>query len=115
MKKIEFYYLPKIFVVCFTRFSKDNDIWLKNKEEIDFKIKDMDMKEYMIGPDKEHSKYDLFALVQHYGTIENGHYISICNNSDRWYKYDDSCVNEININEKDTSNAYILFYKRQTD
>ena len=114
-KKIEFYYLPKIFVVCFTRFSKDNDIWLKNKEEIDFKIKDMDMKEYMIGPDKEHSKYDLFALVLHYGTIENGHYISICNNSDRWYKYDDSRVNEFDINEKDTSNVYILFYKRQTD
>ena len=114
-KKIDFYYLPKIFVICLTRFTKDNDNLLKNQEEIDFKIKDMDMKEYMVGPDKEHSKYDLFAYVQHIGTIDNGHYTSICNNSGSWYKYDDSQVKEIDINKKDNSSAYILFYKRQTD
>lgn len=114
-KKIDFYYLTKIFVICLTRFTKDNDNLLKNQEEIDFKIKDMDMKEYMVGPDKEHSKYDLFAYIQHIGTIDNGHYTSICNNSGSWYKYDDSQVNEIDINKKDNSSVYILFYKRQTD
>lgn len=114
-KKIEFYYLPKIFVVCFTRFSKDNENIQKNQEEIDFKINDMDMKEYMLGPDKDHSKYDLFAIIQHIGTLENGHYTSICNNFGNWYKYNDSNVKEADINREDNSNAYILFYRRQTD
>ena len=87
----------------------------KNQDDIDFKIENLDMKEYMIGPDKEHSKYNLFAIIQHYGTIENGHYTSICKNNGIWYKYDDSKIYEIDIKEAQNSNAYILFYRRQTD
>ena len=114
-KKIEFYYLPKIFIICFARFTKENNELVKNEEDIEFKINDMDMKEYMIGPDREHSIYDLFAIIQHYGTIENGHYISICNNSGRWYKYDDSQIRNVDINEQLGPKSYILFYRRKTD
>lgn len=114
-KKIELYYLPKIFIICFTRFNKINNNLKKNQDDIDFKIENLDMKEYMIGPDKEHSKYNLFAIIQHYGTIENGHYTSICKNNEIWYKYDDSKIYEIDIKEAQNSNAYILFYRRQTD
>ena len=114
-KKTELYYLPKIFIICFSRFIKENDYWSKNQEEILFPINNLDMKDYMIGPDKEHSKYDLLAIIQHYGTIENGHYTSVCKNENNWYKYDDSSVNETNVKEAENSNAYILFYRRQTD
>jgi ubiquitin C-terminal hydrolase len=114
-KKYDFYYLPKIFVICFTRFIQDDNNWLKNEENIGFKTENMDMKDFMIGPDKEHSKYDLFAVIQHSGTMENGHYTSICQNSGNWYNFNDTQFNMIDINETQNSYSYILFYRRQTD
>ena len=30
------------------------------------------------GPDKDFSKYDLFAVSQHYGSTGGGHYTAIC-------------------------------------
>ena len=114
-KKTELYYLPKILIICFTRFIKKNEIWSKNDDYIKFKVENMNMKDFMIGPDKEHSVYDLFGIIEHKGTMDNGHYISICKNSDNWYKYNDINVEKIDINDVQKSNAYILFYKRQTD
>ena len=114
-KKIDFYYLPKIFVICLTRFHKDGDNLLKNNDYIEFKTENMDMKDYMIGPDNSHSKYDLYAVIQHMGTIENGHYTSMCKNLENWYKFNDSQFNLADKNDVQNEDAYILFYRRQTD
>ena len=66
-KKMEFFYLPKILIICFKRFIRESFRWRKNEVFVDFPINSLDMGEYMIGPDKEHSKYNLFAVSQHYG------------------------------------------------
>ena len=38
------------------------------------------MKEFIVGPEEDHSKYDLFAVTQHYGEIGFGHYSAVCKN-----------------------------------
>lgn len=37
-------------------------------------------------------KYDLYGIINHYGTLSFGHYVSIIKNlqENKWYKYDDS-------------------------
>lgn len=37
-------------------------------------------------------KYDLYGIINHYGTLHFGHYVSIVKNINdgSWYKYDDS-------------------------
>ena len=114
-KKMEIYYLPKIFIICFKRFIKHNFYWEKNDELIYFPIENMDMKEYIVGPDKENSKYDLFAVSQHYGGTGFGHYTAICKNFDKWYSYNDSSVHEEKPENIISDAAYVLFYRRQTD
>jgi ubiquitin carboxyl-terminal hydrolase 4/11/15 len=114
-KKMELYYLPKILIICFKRFVKDSYRWEKNEDNIDFPINDMDMSEFVIGPDKEHSKYDLFAVSQHYGSTGFGHYTAVCKNNGQWFSYDDSSCNETSASSALTSAAYVLFYRRQTD
>jgi hypothetical protein len=114
-KKIDIYYLPKILIICFSRFRKDFLQWEKNDEFIDFPINNFNMKDLMIGPDKDHSIYDLFAVSQHYGETGSGHYTAICKNGNNWYKYDDSTVTKIIPKAAVTSAAYVLFYRRQTD
>ena len=114
-KKMEFYYLPKILIICFKRFIKESYRWRKNEEFIDFPINNLDMGEFMVGPDKTHSKYDLFAVSQHYGSIAFGHYTAVCKNFDKWYSYNDSSIHSCSENDTKSSAAYVLFYRRQTD
>ena len=114
-KKMELYYLPKLLIICFKRFVKESYRWEKNEEDIDFPIDNMDMKDYVIGPDKDHSIYDLFAVSQHYGCTGFGHYTAVCKNAGNWYSYDDSSCSPTSARSALTSAAYVLFYRRQTD
>ena len=115
-KKLDLYYVPKILIICFKRFVKESSYrWEKNEDEVDFPVNNLDLKDFVIGPDKEHSKYDLFAVSQHYGDTGGGHYTAICKNNGKWYSYNDSSCYESSESETQTSAAYVLFYRRQTD
>ena len=115
-KKMELYYVPKILIICFKRFIKDSTFsWEKNEDEVEFPINNMDLKNFVIGPDKDHSKYDLFAVSQHYGSTGFGHYTAVCKNDGKWFSYNDSSCHETNENDCQSSAAYVLFYRRQTD
>ena len=115
IKKMELYYTPKIFIICFKRFKKHYTYWERNDENIIFPINNLDMKEFIIGPDKDHSVYDLFAISQHYGGTGFGHYTAVCKNFDTWYSYNDSSVHQTSVNDIISSAAYVLFYRRRTD
>ena len=114
-KKIDLYYLPKILIINFKRFIKESEHWEKNDENVDFPIINFNMKDLIIGPDKEHSIYDLFAVSQHYGSTGAGHYTAVCKNRGKWYNYDDSSVLQTSPKACLSSAAYVLFYRRQTD
>ena len=114
-KKMELYYTPKILIICFKRFIKHYTYWERNDENIIFPINNLDMKEFIVGPDKEHSVYDLFAVSQHYGGTGFGHYTAVCKNFGNWYSYNDSSVHSTSSNDIVSSAAYVLFYRRRTD
>ena len=114
-KKMELYYTPKILIICFKRFIKHSTYWEKNEENIIFPINNLDMKEFIVGPDKDHSVYDLFAVSEHYGGTGFGHYTAVCKNFDKWYSYNDSSVHETSESNIISNSAYVLFYRRRTD
>ena len=89
-KKIELFYLPRILCICLTRFLKSGRYfgYTKNDELVEFPLENLNMSKYMCGPDKNYSKYDLFAVSQHYGGMGGGHYTAVCKNIDgKWYEY----------------------------
>ena len=115
-KKMDLYYVPKILIICFKRFVKESSYrWEKNEDEVEFPINNLDLKDFVIGPDKDHSKYDLFAVSQHYGGTGGGHYTAVCKNDGKWFSYNDSCCSETTESDCQSSAAYVLFYRRQTD
>ena len=114
-KKMELYYTPKILIICFKRFIKHYTYWKKYDEDILFPINNLDLKEFIIGPDKDHSVYDLFAISQHYGGTGFGHYTAVCKNFGNWYSYNDSSVHSTNSSDIVSNAAYVLFYRRRTD
>ena len=60
-------------------------------------------------------KYDLYAIINHYGTLHFGHYVSLVKNQQdsKWYKYDDSARTPISEDSIQKEFAYILFYIRK--
>ena len=114
-KKFSIFYVPRLLIICLKRFSKSGYYgYDKNNVLIEFPIENLDMGKYICGPDKEHSKYDLFAVSQHYGGTGGGHYTAVCKNIDgNWYSYNDSSVSLASASSAVSSAAYVLFYRRQ--
>ena len=114
-KKFSIFYVPRLLIICLSRFSKGRGYgYGKNGEFIDFPLQNLDMGKYLCGPDKEHSKYDLFAVSQHFGGTGGGHYTAVCKNFDgRWYSYNDSSCSSSSPGNVVTSAAYVLFYRRK--
>ncbi len=59
--------------------------------------------------------YDLYAVSNHYGSLNGGHYTAFCRNpiDNKWYEFDDSSVSRIDPSSAVTKAAYVLFYKRR--
>nr|XP_036862019.1 LOW QUALITY PROTEIN: ubiquitin carboxyl-terminal hydrolase 43 [Manis javanica] len=59
--------------------------------------------------------YDLYAVCNHHGSLQGGHYTAYCQNSldGRWYSFNDSTVEPLLEDEVSTRGAYILFYQKR--
>ncbi|XP_075431712.1 ubiquitin carboxyl-terminal hydrolase 8 [Ascaphus truei] len=110
LKKIEIWKLPPVLLVHLKRFSYEGRWKQKLQTSVDFPLECLDLSQYVIGP-KNMKKYNLFAVSNHYGGLDGGHYTAYCKNAtkQRWFKFDDHEVSEISPSVK-TSAAYILFY-----
>lgn len=54
--------------------------------------------------------YDLLAVVNHSGSMAQGHYTAFVKEVGRWFRFDDTWVREVDEEEVLASEAYILFY-----
>lgn len=108
--------LPKILIVQFNRF-RCEAAWQSKKLQtyVHFPINNFDVNQYVDHSKVETQKrplYNLYAFLNHYGTLATGHYIAYCRAGigSSWYMYDDASVTEVVLSESDKKNAYILFY-----
>lgn len=66
--------------------------------------------------DDENTKYCLFAVVNHSGTIETGHYTAYIRQCrDQWFKCDDHLITRASVQEVLQSEGYLLFYHKLFD
>ncbi|CAH0678203.1 unnamed protein product [Spodoptera exigua] len=115
LKKLDISRLPPVLVIHFKRFYVDpkeymSNAYRKKQTYIDFPLEDLDMRQFA-HCSSPHA-YNLYAVSNHYGSMEGGHYTAYCKSSvyGKWYKYDDHVVTEIPSSEVKSSAAYILFY-----
>ncbi|KAK0050992.1 ubiquitin carboxyl-terminal hydrolase 22 [Biomphalaria pfeifferi] len=60
------------------------------------------------------NKYSLFAVVNHYGTIESGHYTCYIRSlKEQWYRCEDHLIKRATAGEVLNSEGYLLFYHKQ--
>ena len=114
---IELYKIPNILIIQLKRFKNGQKI----KTFIDFPIRNLDISPFISESSPYFSttiKYDLFAVSNHYGELEYGHYDANCLNyiDNNWYNFNDKKVEIIEENNPEivvTKNAYVLFYRQR--
>ena len=59
--------------------------------------------------------YDLFAVVNHFGALGGGHYVTYAKDRERdvWFRFDDGAVSRIEESKVVSSSAYMCFYERR--
>lgn len=112
-KEIKISRPPKILILSLQRI---DPVTQKKNECIVTFPKVLNMTEFLdhdLGFDNQ-PFYDLFAVVNHYGNIESGHYFSYIKFHKRedWYEFNDSVVKKIGNNIESFPYAYALFYIR---
>ncbi|XP_072242000.1 ubiquitin carboxyl-terminal hydrolase 3 [Leuresthes tenuis] len=110
--------LPKVLCLHLKRFHWT--AFLRNKVDtyVEFPLKGLDMRGYLLEPENSlpgSCLYDLVAVVVHHGSgVGSGHYTAYGSHEGRWYHFNDSTVTLTNEDTVRKAKAYILFYVERT-
>eukprot|EP01094_Clydonella_sp_ATCC50884_P025313 TRINITY_DN6606_c0_g1_i1.p1 TRINITY_DN6606_c0_g1~~TRINITY_DN6606_c0_g1_i1.p1 ORF type:complete len:883 (+),score=340.54 TRINITY_DN6606_c0_g1_i1:317-2650(+) len=111
-KKIDVWRAPPILTVQLKRFNQRSQFLAKNSKLVSLPQR-LDLSSWMSSPgEDEHRWYQLYAVLNHSGSLAGGHYIAYAKHSEdgKWYCYDDRRVTEMEASEVVSKNAYVLFY-----
>ena len=71
------------------------------------------MSDFVVSSDTHKPIYDLFAVSNHFGQLQAGHYTAQTLNNGKWYQFNDHKVVQVDESQIVSSAAYILFYQRR--
>lgn len=117
IKKLTLHKCPNVLVLQLKRFEHlMNGQSIKLNDKVAFPLS-LNLKSHL-----KHSEgldetsvpniaYDLLSVVSHHGTVDQGHYTSVCRTGDnQWFKFNDSMVTSISEEQVLQEQAYLLFY-----
>ncbi|KAH8336607.1 hypothetical protein KR074_012323 [Drosophila pseudoananassae] len=118
IKKLDISKLPPVLVVHLKRFYADpsnTGAYIKKQNYLRFPLDNLEMTPYIARAESRAvtpKTYQLYAVSNHYGTMEGGHYTAFCKSANygRWFKFDDQIVSALDTSNVVSSAAYILFY-----
>jgi len=113
-KQMALWKAPPILVVHLKRFQYYKERWRKSNRLVNFPITSLDPSPWMVEKPKEEIKYELYAIVNHFGRLGSGHYTAYAINPDdgKWRGYDDTRVTLVeDLSQLVSPSAYLMFYK----
>ena len=118
--KSEIFYSPPYLIISIKRFqrkylSKTKIQLSKINSEFKYDINYINLEPYIKGPKDPQKIYNLYAVNQHSGSNEGGHYNSACKNFGKWYMFDDHAVFPCDDDMICVPEGYILFYRKNKD
>ncbi|CAL8368046.1 unnamed protein product [Lota lota] len=110
-KRLSIQRFPQVIVIHLNRFTMSCWSISKSTVCVSFPLLNLDLGPY--GPvDCGPVLYDLYAVCNHSGTVNMGHYTACCREDNGWCFYNDSSVTPVSENQLQTNQAYVLFYQR---
>uniref|UniRef100_A0A3B4WC34 ubiquitinyl hydrolase 1 n=1 Tax=Seriola lalandi dorsalis TaxID=1841481 RepID=A0A3B4WC34_SERLL len=105
-KRLSIQRFPQVIVIDLNRFTTARWSISKSTVYVSFPLTNLDLGPY--GP--VDCLYDLYAICNHAGTVNMGHYTACCSDENGWCFYNDS-VTPVSENHLQTNQAYVLFYQ----
>ncbi|XP_073506940.1 ubiquitin carboxyl-terminal hydrolase 50 isoform X2 [Phyllobates terribilis] len=114
--KSQIWKLPRILILHLKRFEYKSHKKRKLKTSVDFPLNHLDLSPFLSSCNVKQHKYKLYAVVNHFGELDFGHYTAFCKHpgTKEWNAFDDIRCFQISESMVKTSSAYILFYTSQT-
>lgn len=105
-----FWKLPDVLIITLKRF--DFAAGRKIASPVKFEP-EIDLAPWLQdgGRDGRETIYELFGVVNHYGSMRFGHYTAFCRRKEGWFEFDDRAVHD--KVDFDYSAAYVLFLRRK--
>jgi ubiquitin C-terminal hydrolase len=118
--KSDIFYMPPYLIISIKRFirhylSKTKVQLLKVNDNLNYNIDYIDFDNFVSGPKNPKNIYTLYAVNQHSGSNEGGHYNTACKNFGKWYMFDDHAVFPCDDDMICVPEGYLLFYRRVKD
>jgi ubiquitin carboxyl-terminal hydrolase 8 len=114
----EIWALPPILIVCLKRFRLDEFTGevLKIETALKYPVVGWDLSKVVQSKSGGDTSYDLYAVSNHVGCADNGHYTTCAQNrfDKQWYEFNDNTfrvIDPISTFELSPS-PYVLFYRR---
>lgn len=107
--------LPEMLCVHLKRFRHDLSYSSKISSPVHFPLHGLDMRPYLHKDCKSDiTSYDLCAVICHHGTVGGGHYTSFAKHdpTGKWFEFDDQLVTQVNPDDVQNCEAYVLFYRK---
>ncbi|XP_054867526.1 uncharacterized protein LOC111577620 isoform X2 [Amphiprion ocellaris] len=104
---------PEILLLHLKRFGCKGKNQVKLRTNVGFSMK-LDLTPFLSSSaqNASYSSYHLYAVVNHTGHLNMGHYTALCHNAPAqvWHCFDDSIVREVQDRVVQSPNAYMLLY-----
>jgi ubiquitin C-terminal hydrolase len=126
LKRLSLWSAPEYLMVHLKRFKFTAYSRARINTRVDFPVTGWDLEAHVLEPQAEvHNRgliYDLYAVINHIGSMGGGHYTACAKHpfSGIWYDFDDSSVSVMGpstshrVQDRLTSSqAYVLFYARR--
>ncbi|XP_018009134.1 ubiquitin carboxyl-terminal hydrolase 8 [Hyalella azteca] len=120
VRKMDIWALPPVLIIHLNRFEQRDFLMTKNPNFVDFPLHHLRLDKFVVNNPTDsnpNTDYSLYAVCNHYGTIDGGHYTAFCSSwppGDSWHKYDDHEVYDLPCTGVKTSAAYVLCYQSST-
>jgi ubiquitin carboxyl-terminal hydrolase 4/11/15 len=104
---------PPVLVIHLKRFEQTANGRARKLETNVLFPDEFDIGRFFVGP-KQQTRYRLFAVDEHVGCINSGHYLAraYCSSRECWYRFSDSVIEPCHLPSVHSQNAYVLFYER---
>ncbi|XP_046898273.1 putative ubiquitin carboxyl-terminal hydrolase 50 [Hypomesus transpacificus] len=106
---------PEILMLHLKRFGCHGTEKKKLRTNVLFSMDNLDLSPFLTSPSALYTSYSLYAVVNHTGDLDMGHYTALCHStlSHAWHRFDDTTVTEIQDFLVQSPNTYILLYSRR--
>lgn len=118
-RKTSIWETPDVLIIQLKRFKNVGNFTTKVRCTVKYPINNLSFENYYSEYFPRNHKYDLYAVIQHTGSLHGGHYISHTKNAinNKWYEFNDNDVLHIPDDDLEkelvSRDSYILFYRKK--